>query len=154
MKRQTARVRNRTPLEMMAEKKTHKRVTRPMRRNARQPRFASPRSVNIEPESLRISRRGSGRWRSSSASGLSMLQFEGSADNENWKRKARANVRQSAPLILTVEACAVPCRPATWLTHRTVSHPKSKRRVRTTAKAGESEDERAGKKRSGNQGRE
>ena len=48
-----------------------------------QPRLMSPRSVNIVPESLSTSRRGSGRWRSSSASGLSMFQLEGSADNEN-----------------------------------------------------------------------
>ena len=107
--------------------KAYKRVTMPKRRSARQPRLASPRNVNIEPESLRISRRGSGRWRSSSASGLSTLQFEGSADSENWERGKKMNGRQRAPLIEWVAACAVPCRPATWLTHRTVSRPNKRK---------------------------
>jgi len=65
----------------------HKRVTRPTRMRRTQPRLMSPRSVNIVPESLSTSRRGSGRWRSSSGSGLSMFQFEGSADSENCGEK-------------------------------------------------------------------
>jgi len=52
-----------------------------------QPRLTSPRSVNTAPESLSTSRRGSGRWRSSSASGLSMFQLAGSADSENYGGK-------------------------------------------------------------------
>ena len=95
----------------------------PTRMKARQPRLAIPRSVNMEPESLRMSRRGSGRWRSSSASGLSMFQFEGSADNENWERRKGMCHGQRARLRVAVEERAVPCRPATWLTHRTVSRP-------------------------------
>ena len=66
--------------------KAHKGVTKPKRRSARQQRLVNPRSVDVESESLRISRRGSGWWRSSSAPGLSTLQFEGSADHENWER--------------------------------------------------------------------
>lgn len=76
------------------EQKTYKRVTMPRRRRARQPRLMRPRRVNIVPESLRISRRGSGLWRSSSGSGLSILQFEGSADRENYGRKKRVGHRQ------------------------------------------------------------
>ena len=64
-------------------------MTTPRSSRARQPRLASPRIVNMEPESLSMSRRGSGRWRSSSGSGLSMLQFEGSADNENCRREKK-----------------------------------------------------------------
>jgi len=48
--------------------------------------------VNIVPESLSTSRRGSGRWRSSSGSGLSMLQPEGSADRENYGGRKSAVV--------------------------------------------------------------
>ena len=50
---------------------------------------ASPRDVNIGPGLLSTSRRKSGRWRSSSSSGLSMLQFEGSANNENRRKEER-----------------------------------------------------------------
>lgn len=64
-------------------KETHKRVTMPRRRRTIHPRLVNPRSVNIDPESLSTSRRGSGRWRSSSGSGLSTFQLAGSADNEN-----------------------------------------------------------------------
>lgn len=117
--------RQRLKIAEKGAKRTHKRVTMPRRMKARQPRLAIPRSVNMEPESLSISRRGSGRWRSSSGSGLSILQFEGSADNENCERRKEGNGRPSAWMVdgSACEECAVPCRPATWLTHRTVSRP-------------------------------
>ena len=70
-----------------------------------QPRLTSPRSVNIEPESLSTSRRGSGRWRSSSGSGLSMLQLEGSADNENCSRRRNIGRRQRAVSAVAVKEC-------------------------------------------------
>ena len=70
----------------------------PTSRSMIQPRLANPRIVNIEPESLSTSRRGSGRWRSSSASGLSMLQLEGSADNENCERRKKVGGRQHTGL--------------------------------------------------------
>jgi len=100
----------------------HKRVTIPSRRRARQPRLASPRSVNMVPESLRISRRGSGLWRSSSGSGLSMFQCEGSADNENYRKEVAAVSAGARRWWRGGDA--VPCRPAIWLSHRTESHPK------------------------------
>ena len=101
--------------------KTYKRVMRPRRRRATQPRLTSPRSVNIVPESLRTSRRGSGRWRSSSGSGLSMFQLEGSADNENYGRRQGA-----ASVAVAVGECSVPCRLAILLTHHTESRPERK----------------------------
>ena len=75
-------------------KKTYKRVTMSRRGRGGQPRLASPRKVNIVPESLSTSRRGSGRWRSPSASGLSMLQFEESADSGNCGRRKKIGRRQ------------------------------------------------------------
>ena len=68
--------------------KTDKRVMRPTRMSETQPRFTSPRSVKTAPESLSTSRRGSGRWSSSSGSGLSTFQLEGSAESENCRNWA------------------------------------------------------------------
>ena len=83
--------------------------------------------MDVESELSRISRRGSGRWRPSSASGLSTLQYEGSGDHENWGREGeKMNDRQRAQVTERVEACAVPCRLATWFTHRTLGEPKGK----------------------------
>jgi len=135
---------------LKTREKTHKRVTMPSRRRLIQPRLASPRNVNIVPESLSTSRRGSGRWRSSSGSGLSILQSEGSADNENYGSKI--GHRQRA-VLAAVDERGVLCRPAIWWIHHTESHPKRKWSEYLRQDRWRREDEQDGENKSGNHGR-